>query len=129
MNAWRKQSRDCCFAYALWYIGAVDDEALHEYESHVHKFGLSASYLDQWRANYAPWASRRSNPFDSLPASWVSDVKLGVAIVRWGFGAAHAVAIIDGMILDPEGKGHLESVEDFLINNRNPAITSISEKP
>ena len=43
--------------------------------------------------------------------------------------AAHAVAIINGMILDPDGKGKPLTPVDWLDENDWPLFTAISEKP
>lgn len=131
MNAWRKQSEMACLAYSLFFIGAIDEDELKEYESLIA--GSDGAGLlrrqTQWAANYVPWVDLNNfPPTHIIECSEVEKVQLGVAIVRWQW-AAHAVAIINGMILDPDGEGRPQTPVEYLEQNNWPLFTAISEKP
>lgn len=121
-----------CLAYSLFFIGAIDEDDLREYEASI---AGSDNYRliriqTQWAANHAPWVDLNNVPVGAhrIQPEDMKQVQLGVAIVRWPW-AAHAVAIINGQILDPDGEGRPQTPEQYLAENDWPIITAISEKP
>lgn len=137
------QSPNACLAYAAFNLGAVDLEAVREYEQSTRGQPTLRSQLE-WAESYAHWLLNALGTLQSYAGvQWyrVPRVELprrasGVLIVfhvdyMGIFGGTHALAYKDGNVLDSsnDAPGIVESWEEMtqrLSNEGFPQVIPVA---
>lgn len=113
---YRKQSYNACFAYALWQIGAVSEEAVRVYEE--RKSFESFELLRNWIKEFAP-EMKRAGYLRIIVLSGSHNLK-GKGVIALFARAeyySHAISYEDGIVLDPDLPEERLSLEEYLLRH------------
>ncbi len=117
---YRLQSRDCCLAYALWQIGAINKKALKAYEQ---TFNCTWYTLTPWinkyvkELDYTNISMKLTVPY---PTGNTTLNGRGIIILMSDCKTrSHAISYENGIVLDPEKTEERLSLEEYLKKYRD----------